>query len=1473
MNFKSFFRLLVLPIILLTGTAYAQLSQVAVSANDHGSGRVVMSGQLIISNDGATTAYYADANRVNFLENMMFYASNRSIAGKVAVLAASITDPTATAFKTAMEARGWQVSLYNDDASINTVASMQAFDLIFISCDGNGGAAQMDNASFNTNVQSYVNGGGGLLVAGWFCWKIGQSSNFGAMLNAISPYTGLTSGYGWFNKYNLTKEQPSHPIYNNVSLVSWPDYGEYPTSGSLRSGATIIAKYAPYVLISASSNSPRCTGSTLNFTAAGGVSYAWTGPNGFSSSSQNPTRANVSVADAGTYTCVITRSDASTISMTVNVVVSAPPSTANAGVDFGVNSAASSFSFAATPPTNGTGAWTYVSGPNTPTITTPSSATSTVTGFTTGSYVFRWTVSSGACTASTDLVNVSVASLPTITALSPNPVTAGQTLTITGSNFTGATGVTINGATVPFTVISSTNLTVVVPAGTLTGNVVVSTASGSSTAIPLTVINLPTISSIANQTIGIGGTTSALNFTVSDAETAATSLVVSATSTNTSLVPVSNIALSGTGANRVLSVTAAANQTGIAKITLTVTDQDGNTANTTFAVIVNGASEPLVLVGGSCVGVGALSASVKPDFAANTAGWSGAGLGTSGFYGTLRLAQTFLQKSTLPVNRVSVLLNRAGNTSDFPIKVYIKNTDANGKPGDVTLGEASIANLSPTNFGQNTYTFQFNSAVQLTAGIKYALIFEALSGSITASPSGGDAYPDGTQFESSDMINWTASSFTGNDVIFSMNYVPTTNEFKWYKDGALVPSITTASYTPSDAGSYMVILNPVGLPASTASNAIILNPVPTVNQPPNQTIINGTAIQPINFVGTVPNTTFNWIITNSGFGIPSSGVGDIPAYVVNANLAGSPSGGTTIIVTPTANGCVGAPRNILLTILSPWISVNGTINPFSTCEGSPSASQSFNVSGSNLISPLSISAPNGFEISTNSTAGFASTLTLNPSGAGTITALPIYVRLAASATGTPSGTIQFATTNSNDGLVWIVVSGTVNAKPSAPIVSNITTCPNTNLSALSATGSNLLWYTNATGGVGSATAPTPSASTPGTTSYWVTQTTSGCESDRARLDVIVHPVPTVNQPTNVLVQNGTATPPVIFTGAVSSTSYAWTSSNTSFGLSASGTGNIASFTANYTGGGNVQQVVSTIVVTPSANGCVGTAKTFTFTLNLNAAPTNISLSKANLFEANALGATVGNLSSTDPDVGDTHMYALVGGSGGGDNASFTIVGNQLKANAVFNFATKRLYAVRIRTTDAGGLPFEKEFLISISKTPIVLGTGNLPSTKKQTPPSANPSISKGYSSFLTVTGENLTGYLWSPGIGLSANNIANPVASPAQTTTYNVTVTNSFGSTTVVPITITVLQDYNVTPNNLLTPNGDGINDTWAIENIASYPNNEVKVVDKAGRLVFTQKGYANTWDGANLTPDTYYYIIIFGPDVAPKKGFITIIR
>ncbi|MFM9837513.1 MAG: PKD-like domain-containing protein [Cyclobacteriaceae bacterium] len=65
--------------------------------------------------------------------------------------------------------------------------------------------------------------------------------------------------------------------------------------------------------------------------------------------------------------------------------------------------------------------------------------------------------------------------------------------------------------------------------------------------------------------------------------------------------------------------------------------------------------------------------------------------------------------------------------------------------------------------------------------------------------------------------------------------------------------------------------------------------------------------------------------------------------------------------------------------------------------------------------------------------------------------------------------------------------------------------------ALTATGTNLKWYTVAVGGIGSAIAPTPSTASTGTTSYFVSQTSVGtCESPRAKIDVVVQASPLAN---------------------------------------------------------------------------------------------------------------------------------------------------------------------------------------------------------------------------------------------------------------------------------------------------------------------------------------------------------------------------
>jgi gliding motility-associated-like protein len=110
----------------------------------------------------------------------------------------------------------------------------------------------------------------------------------------------------------------------------------------------------------------------------------------------------------------------------------------------------------------------------------------------------------------------------------------------------------------------------------------------------------------------------------------------------------------------------------------------------------------------------------------------------------------------------------------------------------------------------------------------------------------------------------------------------------------------------------------------------------------------------------------------------------------------------------------------------------------------------------------------------------------------------------------------------------------------------------------------------------------------------------------------------------------------------------------------------------------------------------GGSTTATVTLVYNTAPTNISLSASSINENNAANAVVGTLSTTDVDTGDTHTYTLVSGEGSTDNESFTIAENQLKATPVFDFETKTSYSVRIKTTDAGGLTYEKVFTITVN---------------------------------------------------------------------------------------------------------------------------------------------------------------------------------
>ncbi|SMD05159.1 gliding motility-associated C-terminal domain-containing protein [Pedobacter africanus] len=94
-----------------------------------------------------------------------------------------------------------------------------------------------------------------------------------------------------------------------------------------------------------------------------------------------------------------------------------------------------------------------------------------------------------------------------------------------------------------------------------------------------------------------------------------------------------------------------------------------------------------------------------------------------------------------------------------------------------------------------------------------------------------------------------------------------------------------------------------------------------------------------------------------------------------------------------------------------------------------------------------------------------------------------------------------------------------------------------------------------------------------------------------------------------------------------------------------------------------------------------------------------------------------------------------------------------------------------------------------------------------------------------------------------------------------------------------ITEGFIVKATNILSPNGDGKNDTWEIKDLDRYPDNEVIVFDRAGRVVFKTKNYQNDWtgnfSGVPLAEGTYYYTIKLkkGGKIGQVKGFITIIN
>ncbi len=300
----------------------------------------------------------------------------------------------------------------------------------------------------------------------------------------------------------------------------------------------------------------------------------------------------------------------------------------------------------------------------------------------------------------------------------------------------------------------------------------------------------------------------------------------------------------------------------------------------------------------------------------------------------------------------------------------------------------------------------------------------------------------------------------------------------------------------------------------------------------------------------------------------------------------------------------------------------------------------------------------------------------------------------------------------------------------------------------------------------------------------------------------------------------------------------------------------------------------------------------------NFIPTDITLSVENTDENNGLTDELATISTTDADAGDSHTYSLVPGLGDTDNGSFSIDGASLRANNIsFNFEDRPGYSLRLRTDDGKGGIYEEAFTFTINdvnEVPVMLSLSNSDideSDDAQTVGDFSTLDQDGGDSF-TYSLVSGTGDTDNSAFTISSNTLSTAGLinfEDGATRSILVRVTDSGGLSIDRQFTINIgevviepLREYETNipggaVRNIFSPNGDGVNETWVIEDLLDNPVNEVKVYAQGGKLIFSKVNYRNDWDGTfkgDPIPDgTYYYEINVYEGERIIKGFLTIIR
>ncbi len=591
--------------------------------------------------------------------------------------------------------------------------------------------------------------------------------------------------------------------------------------------------------------------------------------------------------------------------------------------------------------------------------------------------------------------------------------------------------------------------------------------------------------------------------------------------------------------------------------------------------------------------------------------------------------------------------------------------------------------------------------------------------------------------------------------------------------------------------------------------------------------------------------------------------------------------------------CNGLPITFTITVdpsPSPPIIITSVVSGnISACAGSASSSpniQQFTVSGSALLSDITLTAPVGFEISLSTTGGYNSSLTLTQSG-GIVNNTIIYVRSATSVSpGNLSGNVSVTSTGATS--QNLLVSGLVNALPTVNIVSNQTLVNGSQTGAINFTGiGGVFNWVNDTPGIGLAASgagdilPFNSINTsnnPITATITVNPVSvnSGCSGNPMTFTITVNPtIPPVVTTNGALYALST-----VYGTASSTASFSLSGSNMTSGILVTPPVGFEVSTNNSTFSGTViigtaGTIAPTIIyvrltsTTPVANYSGNVVLSSAGAGNVNIPIPNSVVSKAPLI------ITANNVSKT-------YGATLVDGTSSTFNAT-GLKNNETIGNVMITYgagaaATANAGNVTgtvVPSAATGGTFTSTNYNITYIANDITIIPAELTiraEDENKIAGDPNPVLTVTYLGF--VNNEGPAQLIVQPDVTTTALT-ASPagkypiIPSGARSNNYNFT---------YEPGTLTITQNNpSILIPNAFTPNGDGINDVWNISSLIDYPQCKVMIYNRYGVLIYQSRGYSKPWDGTyngSLLPaGAYYYILDLQNGTSKLSGCLTLIR